>query len=101
MIWSVGFTETTAMAGYNRALQLMTPTTSIATATCRRGSNRLSLLTYNVLSALKSLALPGPRARRGPSACASAVFTLAGRILTHAGRVVLRVSEDADRLAPA
>jgi hypothetical protein len=32
MIWSVGFTETTAMAGCNRALHLMTPTTSIATA---------------------------------------------------------------------
>jgi len=32
MIWSVGFTETTVVAGCNTALHLMTPTTSIATA---------------------------------------------------------------------
>jgi len=32
MIWNVGFTETTAMAGRNRALHLMIPTTSIAMA---------------------------------------------------------------------
>jgi len=60
---------------------------------------RLSLLTYNVLSALKSLALPAPLSAARPKRLRFTVFTLAGRILTHAGRVVLRISEEADRLA--
>jgi Transposase DDE domain group 1 len=60
---------------------------------------RLSLLTYNVLSALKSLALPAPLSAARPKRLRFAVFTLAGRILTHAGRVVLRISAEADRLA--
>jgi len=60
---------------------------------------RLSLLTYNVLSALKSLALPAPLSAARPKRLRFTVFTLAGRILTHAGRVVLRISEAADRLA--
>ena len=60
---------------------------------------RLSLLTYNVLSALKSLALPAPLSAARPKRLRFAVFTLAGQILTHAGRLVLRISEEADRLA--
>ncbi len=60
---------------------------------------RLSLLTYNVLSALKSLALPAPLSAARPKRLRFTVFTLAGRILTHAGRLVLRISEEADRLA--
>ena len=60
---------------------------------------RLSLLTYNVLSALKSLALPASLRAARPKRLRFALFTLAGRILTHAGRVVLRVSAEAERLA--
>ena len=60
---------------------------------------RLSLLTYNVLSALKSLALPAPLSAARPKRLRFAVFTLAGRILTHAGRLMLRISEEAERLA--
>jgi hypothetical protein len=60
---------------------------------------RLSLLTYNVLSALKSLALPARLSAARPKRLRFAVFTLAGRILTHAGRLVLRISEEAERLA--
>jgi hypothetical protein len=60
---------------------------------------RLSLLTYNVLSALKSLALPAHLSAARPKRLRFAVFTLAGRILTHAGRLVLRISEEAERLA--
>jgi len=60
---------------------------------------RLSLLTYNVLSALKSLALPAPLSAARPKRLRFAVFTLAGRILTHAGRLVLRISAAAERLA--
>ena len=53
---------------------------------------QLSLLTYNVLSALKSLALPAHLSAARPKRLRFAVFTLAGRILTHAGRLVLRMS---------
>ena len=60
---------------------------------------RLSLLTYNVLSALKSLALPAPLSAARPKRLRFAVFTLAGRILTHAGHLVLRISAEAERLA--
>ena len=59
---------------------------------------RLSLLTYNVLSALKSLALPAPMSAARPKRLRFTVFTLAGRLLTHAGRLVLRISEEADRV---
>ena len=57
---------------------------------------RLSLLTDNVLSALKALALPAPLSAARPKRLRFAVFTHAGRILTHAGRLVLRSSEEAE-----
>lgn len=60
---------------------------------------RLSLLTYNVLSALKSLALPPALSAARPKRLRFALFTVAGRLLTHAGQLVLRVSEAAERLA--
>ncbi len=59
---------------------------------------RVSLLTYNVLSAMKSLALPAPLSAARPKRLRFALFTLAGRILTHAGRLVLRISEEAERV---
>jgi hypothetical protein len=60
---------------------------------------RLSLLTYNVLSALKSLALPPALSAARPKRLRFAVFTLAGRLVTHAGQLRLRVSAAAERLA--
>jgi hypothetical protein len=60
---------------------------------------RLSLLTYNVLSALKSLALPPALSTARPKRLRFALFTLPGRLLTHAGRLVLWVSAAAERLA--
>jgi hypothetical protein len=60
---------------------------------------RLSLLTYNVLSALKSLALPSALSAARPKRLRFALFSLAGRLLTHAGQLVLRVSAAAERLA--
>ena len=60
---------------------------------------RLSLLTYNVLSALKSLALPPALSTARPKRLRFALFTVAGRLITHAGQLVLRVSEAAERLA--
>ena len=60
---------------------------------------RLSLLTYNVLSAMKSLALPPSLSTARPKRLRFTLFTLAGRLVTHARQLVLRVSETAERLA--
>jgi len=60
---------------------------------------RLSLLTYNVLSALKSLALPPALSTARPKRLRFTLFTLAGRLLTHAGQLVLRVGAAAEHLA--
>jgi len=60
---------------------------------------RLSLLTYNVLSALKSLALPPSLSTARPKRLRFALFSLAGRLVTHAGQLWLRVSAAAERLA--
>ena len=59
---------------------------------------RLSLLTYNVLSALKSLALPAHLSAARPKRLRFALFTLPGRLVTHAGRLLLRISAEAERL---
>lgn len=60
---------------------------------------RLSLLTYNVLSALKSLALPPHLSVARPKRLHFALFTLAGRLISHGGHIVLRISAEAERLA--
>ena len=60
---------------------------------------RVSLLTYNVLSALKSLALPPHLSAARPKRLRFALFTLGGRITAHAGRLWLRISAAAERLA--
>jgi hypothetical protein len=60
---------------------------------------RLSLLTYNVLSARKALALPPTLSTARPKRLRFTLFTLAGRLITHAGQLVLRVGAEAERLA--
>jgi len=60
---------------------------------------RLSLLTYNVLSALKSLALPSHLSAARPKRLRFTVFTLAGRLAAPAGRLLLRIGAEAERLA--
>ena len=60
---------------------------------------RLSLLTYNVLSAMKSLVLPTHLSAARPKRLRFAVFTLAGRLAAHAGRLRVRVGAAAERLA--
>jgi hypothetical protein len=60
---------------------------------------RLSLLTSNVLSALKSLALPPALSTARPKRLRFTVFTLAGRLVSHAGQLWLRLSAAAERLA--
>lgn len=53
---------------------------------------RLVLLTYNVLSAMKSLALPPSMATARPKRMRFALFHIAGRITKHAGKLVLRIA---------
>lgn len=59
---------------------------------------RLSLITYNVLSAMKSLALPPRFGTARPKKLRFALFHLPGRIVEHAGRLVLRLSRAAEQL---
>jgi hypothetical protein len=60
---------------------------------------RLSLLTYNVLSAMKSLALPAQLSTARPKRLRFAVLTIAGRIVSHGGGLVVRIGEAAERMA--
>ena len=59
---------------------------------------RLCHLTYNVLSALKSLVLPAHLSSARPKRLRFCLFTLPGRLVTHAGRLILRLSAEAEGL---
>jgi hypothetical protein len=60
---------------------------------------RLALLTYNVLSALKQLALPPSMETARPKRMRFALFTLAARITAHAGALVMKVGRSVEKLA--
>jgi len=60
---------------------------------------RLSLLAYNILSALKSLVLPAQLSAARPKRLRFVLFTIAGRLISHADKLVLRISAAAERLA--
>jgi hypothetical protein len=60
---------------------------------------RLSMLCYNVLSAMKSLALPPNFSAARPKKLRFAFLHLAGKIASHAGQIVLRISAAAEQLA--
>jgi DDE family transposase len=60
---------------------------------------RLSLLAYNILSAMKSLVLPAALSAARPKRLRFALFTMPGRLISHAGKLVLQISEAAERLA--
>jgi hypothetical protein len=60
---------------------------------------RLSLLTYNVLSAMKWLALPPSMETARPKRMRFSLFSIAGRIVSHAGKLVLRIGRQAEALA--
>jgi hypothetical protein len=71
---------------------------------CKRfGANaawyRLSLLTYNVLSAMKRMALPPLMEAARPKRMRFSLFSIAGRIVSHAGKLVLRIGREAEALA--
>jgi hypothetical protein len=59
---------------------------------------RLCLLTYNVLSAMKWLALPPTMETARPKRMRFSLFAIAGRIVSHAGKLVLRVGRAAEAL---
>lgn len=60
---------------------------------------RLSLLTYNVLSAMKSLGMPSSLSSARPKRLRFRVFNIAGRIASHAGTLRLRISEAVEGFA--
>lgn len=60
---------------------------------------RTSLLTYNILSAMKWLALPPSMETARPKRMRFALFSIAGRIVSHAGKLVLRIGREAEALA--
>jgi hypothetical protein len=55
---------------------------------------RLSLLTYNVLSAMKSLALPSDLSNARPKRLRFSLFTIAGRIISSGGKLILRIAAE-------
>ena len=60
---------------------------------------RAALLTYNVLSALKQLALPPSLETALPKRLRFALFTLAARVTSHAGAIVMKLGRQANELA--
>jgi hypothetical protein len=60
---------------------------------------RFALLTYNVLSAMKQLALPPPMETARPKRMRFSLFTLAARITSHAGAIVMKLGRAANALA--
>jgi len=60
---------------------------------------RMSLLTYNILSAMKWLAVPPSMETARPKRMRFALFSLAGRLVSHAAKLVLRIAREAEALA--
>jgi hypothetical protein len=58
---------------------------------------RLSLLTYNVLSAMKSLVLPSELGNARPKRLRFSLFTIAGRIISSGGKLILRIAAEIER----
>ena len=53
---------------------------------------RLQVLTHNLLQLLKAVALPEEFANARPKRLRLAIFTQFGRVISHAGRVLLRIA---------
>jgi hypothetical protein len=54
---------------------------------------RLQVITHNLLQLLKRVALPEEYANAHPKRLRFSVFTVMGRIISHAGRVILRIAD--------
>lgn len=59
---------------------------------------RLSMMTYNVLSAMKSLALPTEMCDARPKRLRFSLFNVAGRIESRGGKVILRIAAEIERV---
>jgi hypothetical protein len=59
---------------------------------------RLSLLTYNVLSAMKSVALPAEMSNARPKRLRFSLFNIAGRIVSRGGKLILRIAAEIERI---
>jgi hypothetical protein len=75
-----------------------------ATPPCGRfGANaawfRFARLTYNVLSAMKQLALPPSMETARPKKLRFSLFSLAARITSHAGSLIMKIGRSAEQLA--
>lgn len=64
---------------------------------------RLQVITYNLLQLLKKAALPEEYANAHPKRLRFAVFTMIGRVVSHSGRLLLRIASEmlASLIAPA
>jgi len=54
---------------------------------------RLQVITHNLLQLLKKVALPEEYAQAHPKRLRFSVFTVMGRVVSHAGRVLLRIAD--------
>ena len=54
---------------------------------------RLQVLTYNLLQLLKAVALPPQYAKAQPKRLRFAIFTQFGRVIQHAGQIMLRLAD--------
>jgi len=54
---------------------------------------RLQVLTYNLLQLLKAVALPPQYAKAQPKRLRFAIFTQFGRVIRHAGKIMLRLAD--------
>jgi hypothetical protein len=54
---------------------------------------RLQVLTYNMLQLLKAVALPPQYAKAQPKRLRFAIFTQFGRVIQHAGKIMLRLAD--------
>jgi hypothetical protein len=59
---------------------------------------RLSMLTYNVLSAMKSLALPAEMSAARPKRLRFSLFNIAGRIVSRGGKLILRIAAEIEQI---
>jgi hypothetical protein len=59
---------------------------------------RLAVITHNLLTALKRLALPAELLRARPKRLRFLIFNTAGRLIQHARKVVLRLATLGERI---
>lgn len=59
---------------------------------------RISLLSYNLLSAMKSVALPNALSNARPKRLRFSLFNIAGRIVSRGGKIILRIAVEIERI---